>query len=172
MAQTEAEQFIHTEAERTEMLYRMQAIAGKDEMPAEDLEEIYYLILDRDADQHDVEYGLYDSMRILPNHEQPAIALGPSNRESHEASIILLDGLDRARDTGEDIRSDQEDGHLMWRVGLINSMYSEFLGRRVLVDVGEYVMAADPLTDREHAILAKRLVENYTLSIKQEHTPR
>lgn len=171
MAQTEAPQFIHTEDERTQMLYLMQAIAGKDEMPAEDLEEVYYLIWNRDADQHDVEYGLYDSMRILPNHEQPAIALGPSNRETHEASIILLDGLDRSRDTGEDIRSGQEEGHLRWHVGLINSMYSEFLGRRVLVDAGEYIMAEDPLTDREHAVLAKRLVENYTLGIEQGHIP-
>lgn len=159
---TEAPPFIHTEAERAEMLTRMQDIARRDEISAGELEEVGWLILDRDADEvYDSEDGFGGQM-LLPSRDKPEIALESAARGRY-FYITILDGIDLNRETGEKIILDQDKkrGSLRWRVGIFNSMYSEFLGRRVEVDAGDYVMAIDSLSPGEHATLARRVVQAY-----------
>lgn len=99
----------------------------------------------------------------LPTYEDAEVILRPEGTpEENSFDITLADGLDRSADSGEVIRLDKDErGGLRWKVGLINTMRSEFLGRRVMVDAGEYIMAVDPLTPKEHAALAKRIVNTY-----------
>ena len=167
MAQPEVPTFIHSEAERAEMLTRMQVIAGRHEISADELEEVGWLILERDTD-YDLE-GDFDGGVLLPNRDRPEIVLlGATKGEYFQ--IVMCDGIDINRYTGEFVQlsKDKDRGSLRWHVGIFGSMYSEILGRRIEVESRDDVMAVDPLSPREHASFAKRLVGSYVRGVLNE----
>ena len=171
MTQAEAPTFIHTEAERTQMLARMQEIASSYQISAKVLEEVGWLILERDAQEEWDKFDgndMFDGDMLLPERGEPRISLGPAMRGDH-FNITILDGIDRNASSGEIVRlsEDEKRGGLRWRVGIFDTIYSETLGRRIQIEARDIVMAVDPLSLAEHAILAKRLVDNYVMGLVQ-----
>lgn len=168
MFSTEVPTYLHSEAERAAMLIKIKDIASKAEISAEELQEVGWLILNRDQEVGEDLGGVFDGEWRLPNDESPKIEIAGAIKDEYFI-IGLLDKIEPgSEDAGEQIIMEvDEKGRLRWHVGLLNSMYSEFYGRRVPIESDNYLVAKDPLSPRDHAVLARRLVEVYNEMIAE-----
>lgn len=170
MTQAEAPTFIHSEEVRAEMLARMQEIAGNDEIPAEELEEVGWLILKRDSVEEEIEIfegkEMLDVRMHLPTDDKPEFLVGAATRGEY-FEFTVLDGINPSVESGEILRLSNDEGSLSWRVGIFDTIYSEIQGKRIAIQPRDIVMALEPLSPKEHAIFAKRIVEAYIMGVMQ-----
>ncbi len=148
-----------------EMQARIEELAEKDELTARELKEFVFLIHDKtQADQG--EEISYEERMFLPSSKDPKIIFSVSDRKYLRGVYISL--VEKDRDSGHltgEMFLLQEVQSPEWYVGVRDSAYFEFLGRRAPLDIYplgiNIAFARDPLTDQEHAKLVKLVYEAY-----------
>jgi hypothetical protein len=158
MSQAEAPQFVYTEAERADMLTKMKDMAGREVLSAEELSDVGWLIIDRDApEKYAPEFDGTIDIRDLDKGE--TFTLGPAVRgEGFNMEIQTVNSTpDEFLILEKDVR-----GGLRWQLSfLAGRMYpSRFLNKNFEAD-GDIVEGIAPLSPQEHASVAKRLVDAY-----------
>ncbi len=155
----EASSYIHSEEERAEMLNRIGEFASKDELSAQELVDLGYLLMDRDADKKMLDAG--DTYRDR-GIGQYIFAASPKTDQETDFQIYNDSNRRELIELEEDIES------LAWRVSFLSdALYSGMLSRKIEVSPMRWVSANDILTSRDHASIAKRLVTDYLGTLPQ-----
>ncbi len=158
---------------------RIEDLAKRDSLSARELKEFVFLIYDKVQYDEGETTVVYDQQMFLPSREAPKIIMSVSGPKYLRGIYITLaeevNTENPNRPTGEMIVL-EDAVRVEWRVGIHDSAPSDFLGRRIAFDTfnlsgGGILFARDPLTNEEHARVAKTIHQPYLDSLNQSPQP-
>ncbi|MEK6852562.1 MAG: hypothetical protein AABX59_01655 [Nanoarchaeota archaeon] len=153
-----------------EMLARINELAEKPEISAKEFGEFVDLIWDKACEDSEADRDQVNFV-YLPIEEVEAKILIERYSDSSFTGITLVDGLDHINrwfPTGERVVGEEENGELVWKVAVLDSVYSEFLGKRIMLDgIDEALKSTDPLNPSDLARLAMLMRDSYPVSAEK-----
>ena len=134
---------------------KVESITSKDEVSAQELKELVYLIWNTFS-----EYPSGPHL-VLPSKQNIEVSFSLFNPKENTAWITIYNGPDGK--TGETVELSDGRGEPVWRIGIWNKYHSVILGKDIKVRSSHRdLMASEkPLNPEECAVVAKKLASIY-----------